>query len=182
MNVIMVALAITLAGQLAAAAHRRTAISPDFRFIIPAIGSKMVDVTLRADTGEETYQLSSAISKDTCTLIVACDSRCAACRRMRYSWAESFRAWRDTVSLGVKPLWLMFDDSAAVEEFYQGYDFADVDKARVAADVERLRHKVGLVVTPMYYLLDHDGRLQWMSAKATLPPQAVIMSHCITRT
>ncbi len=123
----------------------------------PLIGKPLPDVGIRMFKGGTAIRLTDIQKQHpmTCALVVVASAGCATCRRMRYSWGERFRIWRDSVGTEIGATWITAGDSVQVAEFYGGFTLGDATLGYVLPHMSL--ESLGVVGTPMTYLLDVRG-------------------------
>lgn len=82
------------------------------------------------------------------------------------------------MGLAVPAAWISGSDSAALLQFYEGYDFQGIARARVVTNPSLHLRQLGIYVVPTTYLLDRQGRLVVGLLEGRLPPVELAKQVC----
>jgi hypothetical protein len=144
----------------------------------PTRGQPLPDVGAVVIADGSPIAFRQLFTGQSCTLLVLISPGCAACRRMRDSWAARLRAWTDTIGAPMRAIWLTASDSATARAFTLGYDLSGIVLARAIDDPERVGRRLGVIGTPTSYLLDRTGTLRLGILGDTLPPAHMARAAC----
>jgi hypothetical protein len=122
--------------------------------------------------------LRAVLTRDgRCGFVVFMEVTCPVCSRMRYSWPREHGALADSVGQPINVVWLFADKADAVQKFIEGFRHQDITVALVD-DAASVIRRLGIVGTPVTYLVDAAGRKRVGLAGDRLPPSDVAARVC----
>lgn len=127
----------------------------------PMVGERLpsMRVTILGEEGE--LPLTELLTRTgTCSLLVVGSTYCGFCQRMRVTWPGELRSWSEAVGTPVHAVWLMGQNPAVQNAFYDGYDFESITRAWIPSRPGRALRLLGIYGTPTTYLLDRTGRVR----------------------
>jgi len=148
----------------------------DDHFTGPALGSRDVAQAQVLVANGSPARLHSLSPEGACALVVVASTYCGICQRMRYTWHSAFRAIADSLDVKMTAIWLFPQDSESVAQFTGKGIWDGIHVVRFAEpdDVYRL----GVIGTPLTYLLDSHGLLRLGVFGDQLPPRDSLVAHC----
>ncbi len=173
-TVVGIAIALLLA-QGIALAHRVRWSPPEG----PTTGELLptVQLTTSPDTIRMTLPTDQARTR-TCALLVAISVTCEICRAMRADWPRRFHAWRDSVGRPVAPVWIGLEEHRVLAQFTEEQSIAPIPLLRVEGGAYETWRRLGIIGTPISYLIDSTGRLRYGIAGPGLPPPRITQRWC----
>lgn len=136
----------------------------------PVTDSLFPSVPVRSLEGRSEIQLRQLLREHGgCTLVVVMDVSCAICQRMRIEWPRRFTAWADSIGGSVQAVWLVAESFERTKEFF-GWSHSDrIIRAQITSDPDSAFQMLGVIGTPMMYLVDARGQMQLGIAGNQLP-------------
>jgi len=146
----------------------------------PMAGDTLPAVSVQPLGQGDASFLSEAVSpRGECGLVYIMSTRCVFCNRLRATWAGTYRAWADSVGREVDVLWLVEQDEATVRSWLRGWDLPGVRAATVPSAHDEAWRKLGVIGTPISYLIDRSGHVAVGVAGPRLPPSALTRRACL---
>ena len=145
----------------------------------PVLGEQWPALELFSlESGARTTIGNQPGATDSCTIVVAIATSCGACALMRDRWNVDYAMWLDSVKAPIRVAWIAAADSDVLEEFYNGYQLAEVRKVRMPLGDPSFRNRLGIYATPTIYLLDRNDKLRTGSLGFNLPPADSAAQAC----
>lgn len=141
----------------------------------PIVDSLLPTIPIHLLDPQEHVQLRDVLLRDgECSLVVIMDVNCGICQRMRIDWPSQFTLWEDSVGFPIKALWLVAEPFEETQEFFGTYHPGSVVRGQITSDPESAFRTLGVIGTPMMYLVDTRGRMRLGIAGNQFPsPQSV---------
>lgn len=125
------------------------------------LGERLPGTQVSPSLGGAGTALANVLPGGTCVLVVGIRADCPVCGEARYTWLPRYREWQRELGHDVPAAWVAFGDSLLTREFYEGFDFAEIQLLSIAdEEAPQVAVSWGLQGTPTHYLLGRDGRLQ----------------------
>lgn len=116
---------------------------------------------------------------DTCLVVTVMATGCPFCSRMRHTWNAQYRAWRAGTTANVSVVWLFSEPEERVESWTEGRSYDDVTVMTLSGrERATVRRRLGVVGTPMSYLVGKDGKVLVGIAGPRLPPSDLVSERC----
>ncbi len=146
---------------------------------LPVTGGPLPSVAVAASaSGPQMPLLELLRAREGCSLLVAVDVNCGFCRRMRSGWAERVRAWADSIAMPITLYWMFESDWRFIDEFLNGFDISPTMPVRLLAGRVSAFQTLGVIGTPIFYLVDSAGVLRYGTAGDRLPSARVAAQSC----
>ncbi len=145
----------------------------------PVTDSLLPTLPIKLLEGQAKLELRDLLLQDTgCTLTVVMDVNCAICQRMRIEWPRRFAAWADSVGGPLKAVWLVADSYEDTKRFFGSPDPDRIIRAQITSDPDNAFRALGVIGTPMMYLVDGRGQMRMGIAGNQFPAPLAVKGLC----
>ena len=112
-----------------------------------------------------------------CSLVVVAEADCPICQRLALRWQEDYPRWVDSIRTPVSAIWVFNNSEAEIARFVSAFRLASLSTAALV-NYMQAQEELGVIGTPLMYLVDRDGRVVLGSAGATFPPAVAAARSC----
>lgn len=113
-----------------------------------------------------------------CSVLVVMSHTCPVCRQMRWTWQERILSLADSLKEPLRALWLFDGSTSDIKEFLKGGENASIEILRMAGDLEEAYQQLGVVGTPLAYILSDRGTLRLGILGDRVPSVGEIREFC----
>lgn len=117
--------------------------------------------------------------EDGCDLLVIVSPSCPVSGRMRINWRYRFSAWRDSVGVDIRPIWLGSGTSDEFRAFTTGFPLEGISLTHLPVKGTGIAYEsLGVIGTPTVYLVDTSGKVEGGVLGDRFPPVDLARRSC----
>lgn len=114
-----------------------------------------------------------------CSLLVIVSTECGACESLRDEWQNRVGHWLDSVASPIQTLWLSTQDRNQFAVFVEGANLEGVTLLSPWGQGSREMSQLGVIGTPLSYLIDDEGLVRLGVLGSRLPPVEPTKEICL---
>lgn len=114
-----------------------------------------------------------------CSLLVIVSTECGACEILRDEWQNRVAIWLDSVGSPIQSLWLSTQDRTRFTAFVEGANLEGVTLLSPQGAGSREMSQLGVIGTPLSYLIDEGGFVRLGVLGSRFPPVEATKEICL---
>jgi len=145
----------------------------------PMRGDTLPAVLVERLPGRDTLPLAAAVVPGgRCGLAYIMSTHCPFCNRMRATWQAEYPPWAENVGEPVDILWVLDTDVESTRAWAADWHLPGVTLATLISDRAHAWRRLGVLGTPIAYLVSRSGRVVGGIAGPALPPAELVRGAC----
>lgn len=144
----------------------------------PLVGEQMPTIKAETLDGRAIDIGTVFAEQSTCGVVFVMSTHCPFCTRMRRTWPYIYGQWVGSVGHSVPTIWLLKDDAELTNKWIAGFTLPDVTVATIVRRRDAAWRRLGVIGTPVSYLIGVNGKVQAGVMGPTLPPAKTARAAC----